>query len=147
MTETYESTNDFASSIILAVAGGNELRTESLSEAVARACESLRRRLEKIIGDEGSRAMLARSLVLVKREFPWLEPVQISADGMLNGLRDATLEHEYVAMEAGCVVLLAQFLGLLVNMVGEELTARLLADVWPNTPFRKSNVGVQEVDG
>jgi|GEM_PF-1484361 len=44
------------------------------------------------------------------------------------------------------LTLLMQFFGLLHTFVGEAMTLRLLADVWPGAPFGTIPPGVQEND-
>lgn len=147
MTQTPEKINDFARRVLLRQVGEEGLVPEALAEAVERAFEGLRRRLGKVVGGEGFRAMLARSLVLAKREFPWLESTQMSPNGTLVGLSAVSREHEIDEMEAGGISLLAHLLTLLVTLIGEELTGRLLCDVWPDVPFFSSNVEAQEMEG
>jgi len=147
MSETFESIKNFARRVLLNLAGSEELLHQAPVEAAERAFDGLQRRLAKVVGGEGFRAMLVRSIVMARREFPWLGVVQAATDGTFTGLRAVALEHEGVEIEAGFVCLLAHLLELLTSLIGGELTGRLLHDVWPELPFGQSNVEAQEVDG
>ena len=93
--------------------------------------EKLRPHLATLMGSIGFRALLSRSLVLAHAEVRWLGAVQVNVDGVLEGwdALDARIDQEEIF--DGCVVLLAQLLGLLVAFIGEKLTMGLIREVWP----------------
>ncbi|MDQ2730985.1 MAG: hypothetical protein M3Y56_04945 [Armatimonadota bacterium] len=146
MTHTDQTIEDFARRVLLGAIDGKGILPETLADATEHACEDLRRRLANVVGSEGSRAMLARSLVLTKREFPWPDATQVSATGALIGLQKGVSGRERLEVEAGCVALLARFLNLLASLIGEDLTGRLIHGVWPTVPFDESNPNAQEAD-
>lgn len=117
-----------------------ESRDQSPSEAdtspAVQVCLKLGHYLGKLIGETGSRALLARALTLAKREAEVLIPVKLTDDGALEGLQGE-------AVGASNVVV-GHFIGLLGTFVGESLTLRLLDDVWPDrtlldVPFSERN--------
>jgi hypothetical protein len=99
--------------------------------ATLRAVEKLRLHLGKLVGVSGYQALLARSLALARTEAPWLDAVQIKADGSLDGFVETALQQHPEEATEGGVILLAQLLGLLITLIGETLTLRLVADIWP----------------
>jgi hypothetical protein len=93
--------------------------------------EKLRLHLVTLMGIGGFHALLSRALALAGKEVPWLSAVQARPDGSLGGLKDISTPPGPEDYLEGRVVLLAQMFGLLVAFVGEELTLRLLREVWP----------------
>lgn len=89
--------------------------------------EKLRRSLGTLAGTPAFRALLMRSLMLSKAQFPSLGTVQVNPDGSLDGLGELLDDQ---APEAG-VMLIAQLIGLLIALIGENLLLRLMVDVWP----------------
>ncbi len=99
-----------------------------------RVSEKLRRPLSTLAGSVGFRVLLARALTLAKGHGEGLDAVQVNPDGTLHldpqgvsGLRNDR------DREAG-ILLIAQLLGLLEVFIGENLTLRLVVDVWPDLP-------------
>ncbi len=102
------------------------------------ACDKLRKPLAKLAGAAGFRTLLARALALAKADEPWLQTVQVLADGTLDGFAEARrLPGDKPPCEAGTVIL-ARLLGLLVTFIGEPLTMRLVRDVWPEMALEKT---------
>ena len=75
------------------------------------------------------------------RKFPWLRAVQVKADGSLEGLDELEAQVDPDEIFEGCVVLLAQLLGLLVAFIGEDLTLRLVREVWPKLSLNDLDFG------
>ena len=103
------------------------------AEAV-QACEQLSRHLARVVGEIGTRTLLARSAALTSAGFPWLAsalPRTASADSPWVALRAAMeLQEPHTAVEA-FVDLLLTFIELLGRLIGDALVARLLQEVWP----------------
>ena len=83
------------------------------------------------MGKVGFRELLSRALALANAEVPWLRAVHVKADGSFEGLDELGAQVDPDEFSEGRVVLLAQLLGLLVTFIGEELTLRLVREVWP----------------
>ena len=77
--------------------------------AALRVCEKFRHLLSTLLGPAGFRALLARAVTLAKAEAPELRPLQVKADGSLEGLST-----DNGAVPKGEVILVAQLVGLLV---------------------------------
>lgn len=112
---------------------------ESVIGAAERVAVKLRAHLSKRIGQEGFRTLLARALTLTTANFPHLSAVRVGEDGSLVGLRVATgaslqkTPDNVTQQDAveGAVALVAHLLELLIILVGEDLTLRLLSIVSP----------------
>lgn len=106
----------------------------AVATALRRSFDQLAHVLTPLIGRLGVDALIARAVHLVQRESAWLEVTVDgeSADGPLHRIsRSLESEEPAVGIEAATAVL-ATFTGLLVTMIGEPLTARLLRQAWPD---------------
>ena len=97
--------------------------------------EKLRPHLAALMGKGGFSALLSRALALAKLEVPWLRAVHFKADNSLEVPEKLDDQIDPEKLFEGRVVLLAQLLGLLVDFVGENLTLRLVREVWPKLPL------------
>jgi hypothetical protein len=102
----------------------------------------LRLHLVKLIGVAGFQALLARAMALAKPEMSWLQGVVVRADGFLERV-DPPIEDSEETRK-GYTVLLAQLLGLLVTFIGEDMTVRLVRDVWPDAPVNNLDSAAEE---
>jgi hypothetical protein len=103
--------------------------------------ENLRPHLAPLMGKAGFRALLSRALALANAEVPWLRAVHIKADGSFDGLDELGAQVDPDEIFKGRVVLLAQLLGLLVAFIGEDLTLRLVREVWPKLSLNNLDFG------
>ena len=94
-------------------------------------CDKLRPHLATLVGNAGFRALLSRALALANEEVAWLRAVHVKADGSLEGLEELHTQLDPDEWFEGRVVLIAQLLGLLVAFIGENLTFRLVREIWP----------------
>jgi hypothetical protein len=114
---------------------GHSPDAASLAAAARRSFDELARVLAPLIGQAGIDALAARAVHLAQREYPWLantrDPEQTDRPLVHVG---TALEHQEPALatEAAAAVL-ATFTGLLVTMIGEPLTARLMRQAWPDS--------------
>lgn len=115
-----------------------EARNRAFSEAaispVFLVIDKLRPHLATLMGHNGFRALLSRALVIATAEYPTLKTIQVNPDGCLAY---ATIKEELPSpqkLQKGEVALLVQLLGLLVALIGELLTVRLVREIWPNLP-------------
>jgi hypothetical protein len=98
-------------------------------------CEKLRPQLATLMGNGGFRAILMRALALASAEIPWLSGVQVKADGSLESLKEHQPQPGSEEFLEGRIVLVARLLGLLGAFIGENLTLRVVIEVWPKLPF------------
>jgi hypothetical protein len=100
--------------------------------ATVRVYEKLRQHLCALAGVVGCQALLSRALTLAKAEAPGLSKVQVTADGHLQGLSELAPQIGTDQAHEGEVILLAQLLGLLLSIIGEALTVRLVQNLAPH---------------
>ena len=140
MTRTTPKIRDFAERLI-----AYETRENKASEAKKLAPflvnEKLRPHLATLMGNAGFRALLSRALVLANADVPWLRAVHVRSDGSLEGLAELDAQVDPEEIFEGGVVLLAQLLGLLGAFIGENLTLRLVGEIWPNLSFNNLDFG------
>ncbi len=121
---------DFAERLIAYETRQNK-SSETKTPAACLVGEKLRPHLATLMGNVGFRELLSRALALANVEVPWLRLVHVKADGSFEGLDELGAQVDPDEIFEGCVVLLAQLLGLLVAFIGEDLTLRLGREVWP----------------
>jgi hypothetical protein len=81
------------------------------------------------VGVDGFQTLASRALALAKSEYPGLSAVQVTANGVLQGLGE--VESQMVAHDDGepGVALIAHLLGLFLTFLGEVTTLRLIEDL------------------
>jgi hypothetical protein len=87
------------------------------------------------MGATGFRALLTRALSMAQEEAPWLRVMQVKLDGSFEILDELATQDSGESAEGG-LALVANFVGLLVAFIGEDLTLRLIREVWPNCPSK-----------
>src|SRR5665213_1045174 len=103
--------------------------------------EKLRPQLVALLGNVGFSALLSRALALANAEVPWLRAVHVKSDGSLEGLAELESQVDLEEIVEGSVVLFAQLLGLLVAFIGDDLTLRLVREVWPKLSINNLDFG------
>ncbi len=134
---TSPSTQEIAQRL-LAYEACEHSSSEANTSAVAHVCEKLGRPLSKLIGETGSRALLARALTLAKRETAVLSSVKVTDDGALEGLDGDA--------EGASTVLVGHLIGLVLTFLGEALTLRLLHDVWTERTISDVHFGGRSIE-
>lgn len=115
--------------------------SETRTPAAFDVCEKLRPHLATLMGNIGVSALVSRALALATAEVPWLRAVHVEADGSLAGLDGSEAQVAPEQFAKGQMILLAQLLGLLVAFIGENLTLRLVREVWPKLSLDDVDVG------
>jgi hypothetical protein len=119
---------------VLAQHAGSAADAEALAAAARRAYDDLARVSAPLIGQVGVEALTGRALHLAQREYPWLaqtrEPEQAERP-FTEVIACLERQDPAVAIEAAGAVF-ATLTGLLVTLIGEPLTARLLQQAWPD---------------
>ncbi|MDP2332660.1 MAG: hypothetical protein Q8M19_18375 [Reyranella sp.] len=94
-------------------------------------CERLRLPLATLMGTVGFGALLSRALSLAIAESPGLRALHVDAVGALQGWTEREARPGPDKSFDGDITLLAHLLGLLATFIGEDLTLRLLQELWP----------------
>ena len=92
--------------------------------------EKIRPQLAQVLGDLGFRAVLSRALVLAN------EQVHRHPVDSFEGLAELEAKVGPKEIAEGRVVLLAELLGLLTELIGEHLTLQLVRQGLPNCPTK-----------
>ncbi|MDQ6672620.1 MAG: hypothetical protein M3069_18085 [Chloroflexota bacterium] len=122
----------------------------ALADATERVFEKLSDRLSRLVSAAGSRALVSRSLYLARAEFPFLEGVRAgtTAERCFEGLTERIQDVETSEAGKGLLAVLVALLHLLIGFIGEDLTVRLVREVWPDIPLfvtsRPGNADGQE---
>jgi hypothetical protein len=127
------STRELARRLLTVEATSQSAADRRGHEAV-RVCEKLRICLTRFAGADGFTALLRRALALARAEVPALHGITEKTEGSIEGLEDLAADAPNVAMDAA-VAITAHLLGLLVTLIGEPLTMRLVRDAWPDTSW------------
>ena len=86
-----------------------------------------------LVSSDGYRALLGRALYLARAEYSVLDGVRVgTSDFSLEGLRETGTAHEAL------VSFLAQVIALLARFIGDDLTAKLIRQSWPDAPLGAS---------
>lgn len=120
---------------LIAHEAGENKASESKAAVTFQVVEKLRSPLATLMGKAGFRVLVSRALGLAGKEVPWLRTVHVKADGALEGWEELQPQLDPEEWRAGGLALIAQLLGLLVAFIGENLTLRLLREVWPKLPL------------
>jgi hypothetical protein len=130
---------DFAQQLIAHEAASQSFPTEIAGAVLV--CARLRPHLATLMGNIGFGALMARALALAVAEIPSLHILHINPDGTFNGLEESATPVGTTRASEGGVVLVARLFGLLVTFIGEDLTLRLVRQVWPTASFDESGFG------
>ena len=123
---------------LLAMEAASQSAAEPRAHAAVRVCEKLRVSLTRLAGADGFTALLRRALALARAEVPALHGITEKADGSLEGLEELAADARNVGIDAA-VAITAHLLGLLVTLIGEPLTVRLVREAWPDASWDESH--------
>lgn len=120
---------DLAQRLLKREAGDSSDPTH-LAQASDRILRQLRRELVPLIGLAGYSAVLGRALRQTRRELPFLTAIDPASaeEAELKGLSDEIGVLDKVQAEAATQAILANLLGVLVEIMGWDLTYRVLGD-------------------
>ena len=110
----------------------------------APVCAKLRAPLATLMGRTGFRALLSRALARAGQKVPSLHAVRVDAEGALESSNEAAAPLGPAQDVEASVALVAQLLELLVAFIGENLTLRLLRDIWPHLPLNEWNFDMRD---
>jgi hypothetical protein len=135
LTTTVRSHLDLARWLVATEMGADE-RPLAGSVAAERAFEKVSQRLAQLITPLGAEALLMRAVHLSRSEFPFLGDIPGgTTPSLIERLRETAVTVEPSQAHEGLVSVLGSLVGLLVAFIGEDLTFRLLRDVWPALPM------------
>ena len=138
---TWRTTIERASSRL----SGTGADAKAVADATVFVWERVALQLAPVIGSEGVRALYARSLHLVRSQFPWLSQADqtMRTDSPFANLKPGFSGRNGDDAIAAAIGMFVTFTTVLTTLIGTSLTSRLLAPVLTN---RDSNVSVQETN-
>jgi hypothetical protein len=131
---------------LLAFAAGEAHRPEEIVDAAQAAHRRLRERLGQLLGQDGFDALWARALHQARQDVGLLDRTagdvaRAGADGALHALvheQDAGVTRErLIAVFGACVQLLYTF-------IGQDLSFRVIQQMWPDVPLGEPQVGEEK---
>ena len=121
---------DFAERLVsLGVAEATSLAAKP--PALFTVIEKLRPSFVQVVGALGFSAVLSRALAIAHVDVAWLRAVHVKPDGHWGNFDDPTLTVGANEIFDGRVVLLAEFVSLLVDLIGERLVLQLVHQAMP----------------
>ena len=120
----------FLARCLLAGEAARNRTAAQTAPAIFSVFEKLRPRLTTLMGDTGFCALLARALAAAVEEVPSLGALQVNEAGDLQVPAGSDVQVTLDNRGEGSIVLLARLLTLLTALVGEDLTLRLLREIW-----------------
>lgn len=119
---------------VLTREAGTDADAKALAAAALRVYDTLAGQLALLIGDGGVRALTARSLHLVQRDFPWLAEAQKTdpSEGPFAQFGFRLQRQEPAVATEAAAAALATLGGLLETLIGEALTMRVVRSAWPS---------------
>ena len=113
---------------------GTDADAKAVAAAALRVYATLAGQLALLIGDGGVKALSARSLHLVRRDFPWLAEAQETdpSEGPFARLGSCLERQQPTVAAEGAAAALATLGGLVETLIGEALTMRVLRAAWPS---------------
>jgi hypothetical protein len=115
---------------------GIEVNPSGILAAAERVCQKLDPHLSRLVSPAGAQALLSRALFVARTEFPFLEGARAGkvSESRLQGLTERIYDIDAVEAGKGLEAVLGILLDLLVGFIGEDLTVRLVREVWPDLP-------------
>ena len=131
MNRTTLKFRDFAKRLILIDVKSSKSAAMK-PRAVFTVLDRLRPCLVQIVGDLGFKAVLSRALASATADVAWLRAIHIKPDGSLDGVDELEPKVDPKEIAEGRDALLAEFFGLLVELLGERLVLQLVHTAMPN---------------
>lgn len=131
---------------LLAHEAGGQQGSREVVESAENVCQKLRQHLGRLVGPAGFESLLARALYLSERQFPFLGGVTPDQQGKdcLKGVRESVQGLGPAEVVDGLATLIAGFLWLLGQFIGDDMALRQVARLWPEVPVRDLGSGPKE---
>ncbi len=142
MNKVAVSVRQYATRVVVHESGEDSSVAMSPQKALL-VCQKLRPQLENLVGHEGCRVLLMRSLVLATPEVSWLRDVHVNPDGTFDVSDELERKVEPESAIEGGSVLLGVLLELLVNFIGIALTFGVARRVWPELQVSETEFSIE----
>ncbi|MBC8039727.1 MAG: hypothetical protein H7Y06_04225 [Opitutaceae bacterium] len=98
--------------------------------------EKFRVSLVVLLGSEGFSALMRRALALAIGDVAWLRIIRVAENGTLVEIEDPPSGLTPAEGLKGSLALVTRLLELLEIFIGERMTQRLVAEIWPRITRR-----------
>lgn len=107
-----------------------ESDADAAAVALQHACSRLVQALRDSMGEDGSSALLARALTRTKAAHPSVSEIRRIDAGqiLLDGVVAVVRTHGIAKVAAGIEALFAALIDILIQLIGEDMTVRLVDD-------------------
>lgn len=112
--------------------------SDELAAAVTQVFTKLLVHLSSVLGETGSLALFRRSLRLAEGGIPFREIPDTGPGTLLPAIGAWLRGQPPEAVRQASEAVLAAFVELLANFIGERLTSQLLQEAWPDLPASSS---------
>lgn len=131
---------------LLAHEAGSKQTPEAVAEAGQRIFQKLYLQMARLFGQAGFAAVSARALHLAQLDFPFLGGVaiEIKEEACLTRLRESLLGKPSAVASDAVAAFFANLIWLLMTLIGQDLTLRLLRDTWPGVLPQEGHAGEKE---
>ncbi|MET3493433.1 hypothetical protein [Variovorax boronicumulans] len=114
----------------LAETAGELATSNEIAKAIVDALRLLHTELASLIGSQATSALYVRSMHLTRPSFQWLSQATQAPDALFSILHGELSSREPTEARQAGVALLRTLADLLVTLIGEQLTHRLLRSAW-----------------
>jgi len=124
--------NDVARRLLASEIKGQQ-GSKELANATERVWQRLRGHLSRLIGQDGSHALLSRSLRLAQRRFSLLQSVKATPGAdCVEGLQETIQDQDPAAAFEMCIGIIESIIALFASFVGEGLARKLVEEAFIN---------------
>ena len=111
---------------------------DAFKAAAERTCQKLCTRLARLVTAAGCQSLLARAIHLAAAEAPFLRGVRAGMlpETCLQGFAESAQGASSEQVQGAVVAVVTQLISLLALFIGDQMTGRLVHDVWPEAPLR-----------
>ena len=109
----------------------SETSVTSVTSVTFSEIDKLRPCFTQVVGALGFKAVLGRALAMGATEVEWLHAVHVKPDGFLEASDELRTKLDPKEITEGKVALLAEFVSLLVQLIGERLLIQLVHQAMP----------------
>jgi hypothetical protein len=110
---------------------GSDADAAEVAAAARRAYDELAGVCAPLIGQRGIEALMARAVHLAQREHPWLVQAPERQEHPFAHIELCLTHQDPPTATAAGARVLANLAGLLVTLIGDGLTSRLVHAAWP----------------
>ena len=96
-----------------------------------RAIDKLMPHLATLVGNLGCDALILRARALGNADVPWMAAISPKMQGSLDEFYEIGSQLKIDEFSKGCLVLLSHLFDLLATFIGQDITLRLVREVWP----------------